>query len=156
MMGGAWQSAMKDAISEVLETMFFVMVDFEEDAELDRPYECGSRIQLRNGERRVEISFMATYSFARTITANLLAMDEEEVEAEDLDDMMKELANMIGGNFQARIEESGWLLGIPAIESTGERPLQGEAMEFSCFGEPSGAVALQFHASGGAVQEMMG
>ena len=59
-------------------------------------------------------------SFAKLITANLLGMDEGEVTPDDIEDTMKELANMVVGNYQSRLGTGTWELGFPPRD--GRRP----------------------------------
>lgn len=136
------RSAMKDAISEVLETMFFVFVDFSGDSSEVPPAECESSISLYNNRERVDISFKAREEFARLISANLLGLDENDVESDDLEDTMKEFANMVGGNYKARIDaRNRWDLGIPRFRLLrGQTDLNGTGLVFSCYGRSMGEV----------------
>ncbi len=147
-MKAGWKSAMRDAISEVLETMFFTLVDFVDLTSSSRPYQYASMISLIDELRQVHITFNVTDPFARMITANLVGVDEDEVKSDDLEDTMKELANMIGGNFQARIEDKSWLLGIPSFD-LGENVdvNEEEGLAFSYLGDPAGLVTLRFESS---------
>lgn len=115
-----WQPAMKSAISEVLETMFFVLIEFVAPRSNSPSWYCGSKIQLFNDSRKIDISFRVTEPFARMITANFLSKNEEEVAQEEMEDVVKELANMVGGNYMSRIENEGWQLGIPRFEISQE------------------------------------
>ncbi len=136
------RSAMKDAISEVLETMFFVFVDFNGDSSEAQLAECESSISLYNSRERVDISFKAREEFARLISANLLGLDESDVGSDDLEDTMKEFANMVGGNYKARIDvRNQWDLGIPQFRLLGgQSDLGGSGLVFSCYGRSMGEV----------------
>lgn len=126
-------TAMKDAISDVLETMFFVMVDFEGDPMSDPFYYCESHIALY-GEKSTQMSIHVRIveSFAKVITANFLGKAEDDIVSEDIEDTVKELTNMIGGNYIARTDRR-WRLGIPMIRKTlGETP-DGKASVLSLF-----------------------
>lgn len=143
------RSAMRAAISEVLETMFFSLAEFDHGPGPAPAYEFVASISLFNEERRMDIQFKLKAAFARMITANLLGLDEDDVAMEDLEDTLKELTNMVGGNYQARLTDAAWRLGIPRLE----RPEQGATacasdLVFSCFGEPAGALELQCGGSG--------
>ena len=136
------RSLMKDAISEVLETMFFVFVDFDDGLAVRQLGECESQISLSGGEGSVDISLMASQEFARMISANLLGVEENEVTSDDLEDTMKEFANMVGGNFKVRIDSSNqWELGIPHFRLlAAAEGSSGSGVVFSCFGRPMGEV----------------
>jgi hypothetical protein len=103
----------KDVISEVLETMFFVYVDFEG---LNGPSFlqcCETAISLSDGRQELDLCFRFGEPFARMITANFLGTAEDLLQAEELQDCMKELANMVGGNYLRTVEGADWRLGIP-------------------------------------------
>ncbi len=73
-MASEWEPVLKDVISEVLETMFFAMVDFEECGHIDQSFEYGSEIDLCNHEGRIVISLQVSEEFARMITADFLGV----------------------------------------------------------------------------------
>lgn len=140
-----WEPILKDVISEVLETMFFALVEFEEGgAQPSIDYE--SRIRIYNHAGRIEISLRMNGEFARTITANMLGINEDRVEEDDLQDTLKELTNMVGGSYHARMKNNEWRLGIPEARQivNGESGSEKSGLYFSSFGEPVGDVALAF------------
>ena len=70
------------------------------------------------GEVTGIISVQMAYGFARFLTASMLGMELDEVEtAEEINDVMGELANMIGGGLKSRLCDSGLpcQLTIPSI-----------------------------------------
>lgn len=136
------RSAMKDAISEVLETMFFVFVDFDDGLTVRQLGECESRVSLVNGEGALDIFLMTSREFARMISANMLGVEEQEVTSEDLEDTMKEFANMVGGNYKARVDiNNQWELGIPRFRQLDNAEgSSGSGLVFSCYGRPMGEV----------------
>lgn len=140
-MNTSWRQAMKMAISDVLETMFFVMIDFTAPAEAVRDFRFHSSIDLCNDVQRVEVTFRVAESFARMITANFLAKREEEVLDEEMEDVMRELANMVCGNTMSRIDSVGWSLGIPTLEPReGVSGQVAEGMPLWYMGESVGMV----------------
>ncbi|GLI33545.1 chemotaxis protein CheX [Desulforhabdus amnigena] len=140
---------MKDAISEVLETMFFVMVDFPPAEKKTNQSYCESRIYLRQNRKRLEIGLQLGEGFAKMLTANLLGKHELEVNADELQDAMKELANMVGGSYLARLADGNWQLGIPQFVSMlkEERTFPAQ-ISLSFFGEYVGEVHLSSEVSG--------
>jgi hypothetical protein len=137
---------MKDAISEVLETMFFVIVEFEGDASTYKPCCCQSTISIRSeDEKQTNIIFRAVEDFARTLTANFLGKTEDEVFPEDLEDTIKELTNMLGGSYVSRSTGRQWRLGIPHFEKPDGHAVQEEALGIPLFwfGEFVGEIVLQ-------------
>lgn len=141
-----WEPVLKDVISDVLETMFFAMVDFDENCE-QRSFDYRSEICIVNHQGKIAISLYLSAEFARMITANLLGINEEQVEEDDLRDTLRELANMVGGSYHARMKNHEWSLGIPKawkIEKLVEAEPESAGLCFSSFGEPIGSVALEF------------
>jgi len=66
------------------------------------------------------INIHVSKDFARSITAALLGMDAEEIEAdEEIHDVIGELCNMVGGDLSSRFCNSGMpcKLSIPSIVS---------------------------------------
>ncbi len=139
-----WCAPMKGAISEVLETMFFEMAEFDRTpAPFDTLY-LKSTIGLTRADRVFHITFLATEFFARSLGSNFLSKNRDEVSREDLEDMMRELANMIGGSFLSRMREQDWQLQIPAFishKSTDEGVREG--LQLSREGRRVGMVSVE-------------
>ncbi len=142
------EQVLKDVISEVLETMFFAMVDFEECGPEEVSFDYESEIDLLNHSGRIAISLRVSEEFARMITANFLGVDEQQVDDDDLSDSLKELANMVGGGYHAKINHMGWQLGIPRawkIEpEKRDKTESPEGVVFAMFGEPAGSAAVNY------------
>lgn len=144
-----WEPVLRDVISEVLETMFFSVVDFETKASKIPPFDYESEICLQGEERQMKISLYLCRPFAKMITANLLGVDEGQVSEDDILDCLKEFTNMVGGGYHARLEDLKWQLGIPSAArngANGEAEPSGdkEALCFSFFDEPAGSAMLDF------------
>ncbi len=144
-----WERALKDVISEVLETMFFTVVDFEVES-TGAPFRYQSEIVISGKKGRIAISLRVTGQFARMITANLIGVDEEGIGEADIEDALKEFINMIGGNYHVPMKDYEWSLGIPQaweIDLAGQEPgITGSTgLCFGCFGEEAGYVSLQYH-----------
>jgi CheY-specific phosphatase CheX len=144
-----WESVLKDVISEVLETMFFSLVEFEEGDSGQNSFEYESRVCLFNQAGRMEISLSVSGGFAKMLTANFLGINEDQVGEEDIQDSLRELTNMVGGGYHVRAETTDYELGIPKAWRVvdGERT-QGvkeeTAVYFGCLGKPVGSALLQF------------
>ncbi len=143
-----WEPVLKDVISEVLETMFFAMVDFEETKSGDQPFEFESEIDLVNHNGRMAIHLKVSEAFAKTITANLLGIEEEQVNDDFLEDSLRELANMVGGGYHAHVNSTEWKLGIPKASRIApdkkEADSTTDVLRFEFFGEPAGTASLKF------------
>ncbi len=138
-------SALKNAISEVFETMFFTSVDFDQmNGSQQHDYYRSTKISLYNGSESLNISFCLTESFSRMVSANFLGIGEEDVAEEEMEDVMRELTNMIGGNYMGRISLNAWQLGIPSLgrfDIDPDRPAYNLNLVF--MGDRVGSVALQ-------------
>ncbi len=117
---------MRDAISNVLETMFFLVPAFAQGEDQQGPglgpFLLESSITITGDTQRLRLLFRATRAFASTLTANFLGVGPEEVAPEEMEDTLKELANMVGGDCLARLPADNWQLGIPKIEPPRTNP----------------------------------
>jgi hypothetical protein len=144
-----WKPVLKDVISEVLETMFFAMVDFEDGDAGDESFDYASQICLFNHTGRMEISLSTSHRFAKMITANFLGINEDQVGEDDIQDSLKELTNMVGGGYHVRTSNTEYELGIPrawniAAREQAKSGTQETGLHFGCFGEPAGTALLKF------------
>ena len=112
---------LKQAISNVLELMFFVSVQILED---EKPSEgnpfngqaCIGATLAFTGPLSGSYYLLIPQEMAREITANFLGLEEEEVSGDQEQDTVKEALNMIGGHMFSLTEEpDNFKLGIPAI-----------------------------------------
>lgn len=119
-----YSTMMRDAISNVLETMFFLVPAFEENENLKRiqqgPFFLESSITIAGETQRFRLLISATKAFVTIITANFLGVGQEEVVLEEMEDTLKELANMVGGDCLSRLPPDNWKLGIPELEQPGK------------------------------------
>jgi hypothetical protein len=117
---------MRDAISKVLETMFFLVPEFQEiqstEAFQYKPLSLESSITMASEAQNLRLLFRVTKDFVGLITANFLGVGQEEVTEEEMEDTLKELANMVGGDCLARLPANSWKLGIPEIHQPMANP----------------------------------
>ena len=82
------------------------------------------------------------------LTAGFLGIDENQVKDEDLQDCMKELVNMIGGGYHARINDAAWKLGIPRVWKIGVEEVDtakaAAGFGFAFFGESAGSAVVNY------------
>ncbi len=142
-----WEPVLREVISEVLEAMFFAMVDFEESGP-GRPFDYESEIDLLNHKGRIAISLRVSEEFARMLTANFLGIEEHQVNDDDLEDSLKELANMVGGGYHALINDQDWQLGIPRVWKIGvegaDTTQAPAGLAFAFFGESAGSAVVNY------------
>jgi hypothetical protein len=135
---------LKDVISEVLETMFFAVVEFEQYESGNHPFDYESEIRLHNHDGEIVISLKVSEEFARMITADFLGIEQDQIKDDDIEDCMKELANMVGGGYHAKINDVHWRLGIPKAWRIGQDvrdTVEATAgLEFGFFGQSAGSI----------------
>jgi len=142
------EQLLKHVISDVLETMFFSMVEFGECGQGDQCFDYGSEIHLLTHSGRTAISLRVSEEFARMITANFLGVEENQVNDDDMEDSLKELANMVAGGYHARVKEAGWRLGIPRVWKIGPESMdaaqRAAELGFAFLGEPAGSAVVDY------------
>ena len=96
-------TAMKASISDVLETMFFLPVDFSDNGEIDRLWG-NKKDQIKIAKLNFEGPFSG-YAFfyipqelALSITADFMGEDKEKVSDLQVEGTVNEITNMLVGN----------------------------------------------------------
>jgi CheY-specific phosphatase CheX len=113
--------AMKNSISDVLETMFFLSLDFSNNIDLLGLWDTG-----KNPIIAAKLSFSGPLSgyavfcipkkSALSITADFMGKDEQEISDDQIDGTVKEIINMIIGNtFSLYDPEAVFDLGVPEL-----------------------------------------
>ena len=120
-MGVSMTQNMKQAISNVLELMFFMSIQFGEEGvtPADWPEEgqkfIGAQLDF-SGPESGTVHLLMPVALAREITANFLGLDQEEVTVDQDGDTVKEALNMMGGHMLSLTQKpEKFRLGIPVI-----------------------------------------
>lgn len=113
----------KESIAKSVQELFDTMLDMSVE-----PMAVGSRPAAEGynligsltfaGEVVGAINIQVSEPFARTMTANMLGMEPEEIESdEEIKDVIRETCNIIGGNLKTDFENAGMSCAIstPAI-----------------------------------------
>ena len=114
---------LKQATSNVLETMFFEPVQFTGEADTLNDWLCDSQdlvgVTLSfTGSNSGSFVLLLPGSLTKGITANFLGMSEEDIDTNQENDTVKEALNMIGGHMLSLFDTEGkYQLGIPEIIS---------------------------------------
>lgn len=123
-----WIKPLKEAISEVLETMCFlcpVPVEPHETFNLDEEDPVSTEIHFRGsggGTLRIEFS----KGLASLIVESFLGEDHSQMDDEQRRDTLREITNMIGGNLLQRIDPGGRLtLSVPSLCPPSAVPTRG-------------------------------
>ncbi len=142
------ESAMKRSISEVLEKMFFLPLDFPEKFSPD-PSGPGEYLvtKLRfKGPFTGHFHFFIPKKFTLALTAGFLGEDEQNITSEHRSEMVKEIVNMIAGNAFSIVDDQAiFNLEIPEIIDSPEVGKLLEAKEgvFIPIQTPDCSLALQ-------------
>jgi len=113
--------AMKNSISDVLETMFFLSLDFSNDLDLLGLWDTGKDPMIAaklsfSGPLSGYAVFCIPKKLALSITADFMGKDEQEISDDQIDGTVKEIINMIIGNtFSLYDPEAVFDLGVPEL-----------------------------------------
>jgi CheY-specific phosphatase CheX len=116
------RTAMKNSISEVLETMFFLSLDFfHNDADIRELWTMGkdqivaAKLNF-SGPLSGYAIFCIPKKSAVSITADFMGKDEEEISDDQINGTVKEIINMIIGNTFSRYDpDVVFDLGVPEL-----------------------------------------
>jgi len=112
---------MREAISNVLETMFYLPVQFaENNLTLLEWFTDAQSLQGATlsfyGPLTGRISLLMPVKILSEITANFLGLNEGETNGEQKRDTLKEILNMIGGHMLSLVDEGGlFKIGLPEV-----------------------------------------
>lgn len=88
------------------------------------------------GDLMGNVSIHVGDTFARIMAAAMLGMEVEEIEGEEVDDVLGELSNMIGGDLKSRFCDIGFScqLSIPSVTSGSDFKIKSrDWMQRECF-----------------------
>jgi len=114
-------SAMKNSISDVLETMFFLPVDFNDSVSLDEFWDLdkdkitAARLNFDGPLSGYSILYIPE-KLAVSITADFMGKEEKGISDKQVKETVKEITNMITGNaFSLYDPEAVFNLGVPEL-----------------------------------------
>ncbi|MBW2340078.1 MAG: chemotaxis protein CheX [Deltaproteobacteria bacterium] len=112
---------LKEAISNVLDTMFFQPVQLDESNSNFQEWFsigqslCGATVSF-NGPLAGSLYLIVPLDLLSEITANFLGLKEEEIHEDQRRDTVREALNMIGGRMLSLADKAGaFKLGIPEL-----------------------------------------
>ena len=88
------------------------------------------------GDLMGSVSIHVSDTFARIMAAAMLGMEVEEIEGEEINDVIGELSNMIGGDLKSRFCDLGFpcQLSIPSVTSGSDFKIESrDWMQRECF-----------------------
>lgn len=114
-------SAMKTSISDVLETMFFLTVDFDDAVSLEETWNpdkdkiIAAELNF-DGPLSGSCIFYVPEKFAVSVTADFMGKEKEDISNNQVKETVKEITNMITGNtFSLYDPEAVYNLGVPEL-----------------------------------------
>lgn len=114
-------AVLAESVKEVLEKMFFADL-VEPEQEVAPPRDIHAQV-IFEGDPSGSFDLVLDLDAARSAAADFLGEDPEELTAEQMHQVVCELANMICGSVLSRIESSGtFRLEEPRIVSSDEAP----------------------------------
>jgi len=117
------EMAMKNSISDVLETMFFLPLDFSDTVAAHELWNKGKDQILAaklnfDGPLIGDCILYIPEKLARSITADFMGREEEGISDDQVKGTVKEIINMIAGStFSTYDPEATFNLGIPELVS---------------------------------------
>jgi len=117
------ETAMKNSISDVLETMFFLPMDFSDTVDVHELWNTGKdqilAVKLNfDGPLIGDCILYIPGKLAKSITADFMGKEEEGVSDDQVIGTVKEIINMIVGNTFSRYDSgAAFNLGIPELIS---------------------------------------
>lgn len=124
-----WSKALKDSISEVFSTMFFMVPEWEPVVE---PELAASEAQgwlegsLEVTRQKIQIGLWVwcPRSLAAELAANILAVDPPDLDETMILDAYREMINMVAGGLLTTVDPQGqWRMGLPQSRVCGPGPL---------------------------------
>ncbi len=116
------------ASADVLEKMFFAEIAAESDG---RPDDAGDPIAVKltfQGERRGTLALAISAGAARSLATDFLGVESEEgADEAQVNEVARELANMICGDALSSLERSPLQLSPPEIVASGDLIPAGRA-----------------------------
>lgn len=128
---------MRQAISNVLETMFFQPVQISDKNSTlqewfsDKESILGAALKF-TGPSAGSFYVIIPVKLVAEITANFLGLEEEEINEEQIEDTLKEALNMIGGHMLSLFDKGGDIsLSIPEL-------IEDDKLKYDKLGEIKG------------------
>ncbi len=110
-MSQAIREILTDVIFNVLETMFFAVPEKLGEV-APTVWDVEATISL-SGARDTHIRLLMTKEMGLSLAATFLGKEPEEVSETELLDLIREIANMIGGNLVTKLGDEELSLGLP-------------------------------------------
>ncbi len=135
------QEIMRRSISEVFEKMFFLFLEPPDDEDITYDMEAAIRFE---GSMSGEVRLLLSRDMAKTMVQNMLALKENGIVTQGMEDCSKEAVNMICGDFLGNLDSTRVFdLSAPIFrERLGDLELMKNAcrMDFDSDGKTVGVI----------------
>ncbi len=114
-----WKTALRESISEVFSTMFFLVPEEEPSlAESMAGYQAEAWLEgwleVTRGEEKVKVWIWSPPELVKELAANILSLEPDDTTPDDMLDAYKEMLNMVVGRLLTVVDtESEWRMGLP-------------------------------------------
>ncbi len=136
----------RTAVEDVFETAFYLTCCTEENEPTPFPdsiHEVTIGFQIGNFQGKFALAF--SWNLAKTVTANFLGLLENDLNAEQINDMICETANMCCGDFLKRIQGyPGFHIEIPIGPE--QKPFYQTSADIMMMNGPEGYLHIRLEA----------
>lgn len=118
-MENEWIRALRNSISGVFSTMFFMVPEWDPELVLKvGPQKAGGWyegwVDFERGSRSLRVLVWAPPDLSTELTANIMAVDPQGVDNEQILDAFREMLNMVAGSLLTAMDPDGqWKMGLP-------------------------------------------
>jgi chemotaxis protein CheX len=96
------------------------------------------------GEQASVVTVSCSEAVARHVAAEMLALPDALLSADEVDDALGEIANMAAGNLKALLP-AGHHLSLPDVSAAGGQPLTGALLDHCALECPAGVLTVTVH-----------
>lgn len=114
-----WTKALKESISDVFSTMFFIILS-EDNSLLGETRGLGADgwlegwLEMTHPQQNTRIWVWIPQAVGATLASNLLSVDPEELDPAGILDAFREMLNMVAGKLLTAVDQDGeWQMGLP-------------------------------------------
>ena len=125
-----WKMALKESISEVYSTMFFMVPEPAPELETELAGQPAGDwleglVELKAADQMVRVYVWSPPQLALELAANILSLERHEVSGEDSLDAYREMLNMVVGRLLTVVDaQSQWAMGLP-VSRRAQEPTVG-------------------------------
>lgn len=118
-MNETWKTSLKDSISEVFGTSFFLVPEpapelLDDYLGLPAAGWLEGSLTVSHGQQKATFWIWAPMDVGRELAANIYAMETSDVDEAQVVDAYAEMMNMVAGGLLTKVDDQGvWEMGLP-------------------------------------------